>query len=127
MLKSLKIQKTKQKTDSNKNSIIASMQHAKEDSIATKHFPFILTNLNVPIYTNTILNIQNAVMDSKPAAKPSIQNKHKTNHKFGIDPDYQNATSDESQNYLYPETTDDDITYNILHSTSNASINTNTN
>ena len=70
--------------------------------------------------------IQKAVMDSKPAAKPLIQNKHKTNYKFGIDPDYQNATSDESQNYLYPETTDDDITYNILHSTSNASINTNT-
>jgi len=49
-------------------------------------------------------------MESKPVAKPSTQNKYNMNVQLGIDPDYQNATSDESQNYLYPETTDDDYT-----------------
>ena len=69
--------------------------------------------------------IQNAVMDSKPAAKPSMQNKHKANIQFGIDLNYQNASSDESHNYLYPDTTDDDYTNDQMKSQLNASINTN--
>ena len=49
--------KNKKKTDSNKNNIIASIQHAKENSIAIKHFLFILTNLNVLMSTNTAHSI----------------------------------------------------------------------
>jgi len=69
--------------------------------------------------------IQNAVMDSKPASKPISQNKNKANIQFGIDLSYQNASSDESHNYLYPDTTDDDYTNDQTKSQLNASINTN--
>jgi len=64
-------------------------------------------------------------MESKPAAKPSTQNKYNMNVQLGIDPNFQNATSDESQNYLYPETTDDDYTNDKKQLKLNASINTN--
>ena len=47
------------------------------------------------------------------------------NRQFGIDLNYQNASSNESHNYLYLDTTDDEYTNDKKQSKLNASININ--